>query len=232
MNFLVNAVKLYFNRNWTRKDLMSSAPIPQHARTSLQKVYLTLLCAMSAAACGSLLHLIGEAGGLFTVLSSEASLLWLYHTPPWRVRKRVVLLMYTAFCVGASVGPFTKYFFEIDQSAVVRFLQGAAIVFGSFLLAAMEERERRQIYITGLIHTCSLMHLSFGISQWTLKAYVLLAFFMGYLVLYSQEILYDARFGEIDFVNGTYAIFLHLPAIVVHAVRLCLGANIEQYRQN
>ncbi|TMW83906.1 hypothetical protein EJD97_000489 [Solanum chilense] len=230
MNFLVNAVKLYFNRNWTRKDMMSSAPITQHAHTNLQKVYLALLCAMSAAACGSYLHFIGEVGGLFTVLSSEASLLWLYHTPPWRLRKRVVLLMYTAFCFGASVGPFTKYFFKIDQSAVVRFLQGAASVFGCFWVAAKEEWERSQIYTSGLFY--SLMYLLFGISQWTLKACVLLPLFMVYLVVYSQEILYDARFGGIDFVNCTFTIFLHLPAIVVHAIRICLVVNIEQRRQN
>ncbi|XP_055817586.1 bax inhibitor 1-like [Solanum dulcamara] len=228
MAFLVNAVKLYFNRNWRRQDMMSSAPIPEHARTRLNRVYLTLFCATSAAAYGS--HL--EAGGLFTVLCSEASLLWLYFTPPWRVWKRVLLLIVAAFCFGASVGTSTKCFFEIDQLVVVRFLQGAAIVFGCFWFAARTCRERSQIYTTVLIETCTLMLMLFDITQWMLKVYVLLALFMGYLVLYSQEILYDAHFGEIDFVNCAFTVFFCLPAIMVHAVRLCLDANIEQHGQN
>uniref|UniRef100_M1AVG0 Bax inhibitor-1 n=2 Tax=Solanum tuberosum TaxID=4113 RepID=M1AVG0_SOLTU len=140
--------------------------------------------------------------------------------------------MDVAICFGASVGLFTKYFFEIDQSTVIRFLLGAAIVFGCFSIAAKVHRERSHIYITSLINTGILILLWFDVSQWTLKAYVLLALFMGYLVLYSQEILYDACFGEINFANCAFTIFFCLPAIVVHAVRLCLGANIEQHRQN
>ncbi|KAL3348746.1 hypothetical protein AABB24_022089 [Solanum stoloniferum] len=156
----------------------------------------------------------------------------LHYTTQWRVWKRVIHLMIAAISFSSCVGPFTNYFFEIDQSAVVRFSQSASMVFGCFLLAVRVHRERRQMYIIGLIHSCTLILLRFDISQWTLKAYVLLALSMGYLVQYSQEILYDARFGEIDFVNCTFTLFFCLPAIVVHAVRLCLGANIEQRRQN
>ncbi|KAL3348747.1 hypothetical protein AABB24_022090 [Solanum stoloniferum] len=232
MNFIVNAVKLYFNRNWTRQDMMSSAPITQHAYTSLKTVYYTLFLAILATAFGSYLHLIWETGGVLSIMKCGTSLLWLYRTPQQRVLERLLYLMDVAICFGASVGLFTKYFFEIDQSAVIRFLQGAAIVFGCFLFAAKVHRERSAIYITSLINTCILILLWFDVSQWTLKAYVLLAFFMGYLVLYSQEILYDARFGEINFANCAFTVFFCLPAIVVHAVRLCLGANIELHRQN
>ncbi|KAH0763460.1 hypothetical protein KY290_019533 [Solanum tuberosum] len=113
MNFLVNAVKLYFNRNWTRQDMMSSAPIPQHARTSFQKVFLTLLCATLAAALGS--HLFREEEGQFTVIYSLASFLWLHFTSPWGVWRRLLFLIVGAFCIGASAGHITEYFFEINQ---------------------------------------------------------------------------------------------------------------------
>ncbi|KAJ8565554.1 hypothetical protein K7X08_008130 [Anisodus acutangulus] len=111
----VNAVKSYFKRNWKKEDMMNSGEIPLHAHKSLKKVYLTLFCAMLSSTFGSYLHLIWEAGGLFTVLLSVACLLWLYFTSPWRVKKRVLLLMIAAFTVGASVGIFTKYLFQIDQ---------------------------------------------------------------------------------------------------------------------
>ncbi|WMV38806.1 hypothetical protein MTR67_032191 [Solanum verrucosum] len=53
------------------------------------------------------------------------------------------------------------------------------------------------------------------------------------LMIYSQEILYDADFGDINLVNCTLAVFFHLPGIVIHAARLYLqGAGIEQHEHN
>uniref|UniRef100_M1DXM4 Uncharacterized protein n=1 Tax=Solanum tuberosum TaxID=4113 RepID=M1DXM4_SOLTU len=52
--------------------------------------------------------------------------------------------------------------------------------------------------------------------------------FIGYFVLYSQEILYDARFGNINAVNRTLTIFFHLPAVVIHATRLCLRVKTQR----
>ncbi|KAH0765292.1 hypothetical protein KY285_001163 [Solanum tuberosum] len=63
----------------------------------------------------SYLNLFWEVGGLFTVLCSVASLLWLYLTPPWRGNQRLLLLMIYAFSFGASVGLLTKYLFEMQQ---------------------------------------------------------------------------------------------------------------------
>uniref|UniRef100_A0A494G9R6 Uncharacterized protein n=1 Tax=Solanum lycopersicum TaxID=4081 RepID=A0A494G9R6_SOLLC len=110
----MNAVKAYFNRNWTREDLVNTGEVSEYAYTSLTTVYLNLFCAMLNFTFGSFLHLIiWEVGGLFTVLSSVASLLWLYFASPLRVRLRLSLLMYAACTLGASFGLFTKYLFEI-----------------------------------------------------------------------------------------------------------------------
>lgn len=59
------------------------------------------------------------------------------------------------------------------------------------------------------------------------QVYIANALFMGYLVVYSQEILYNARFGDIDVVNCTLTVFFHLPAIVVHAARLYLAKKLS-----
>ncbi|XP_015164459.1 bax inhibitor 1-like [Solanum tuberosum] len=111
----MNAVRAYFVRNWTIEDLMNNGEIPQHAYTSLKRVYLTLFFAMWSFTFGSFLHWTRGAGGLFTVLSSVASLLCLYFISPLRVRTRVLLLMIAAFSIGASIGIFIKYFFDIDH---------------------------------------------------------------------------------------------------------------------
>ncbi|MCD7446084.1 Bax inhibitor 1 [Datura stramonium] len=236
----MNAVKAYFNRNWKRTDMMNSGGFPQHAHTSLKRVYLTLFCAMLNATFGSYLHLIYEVGGLFTVLLSVASLLWLYFTSPWRERKRVSILMVAAFFIGASVGLFTKYLFEINQGFVVTLLAGTTIIFGSFWLGAKTNSERRDIYISAVFESWILVYMWFDgycdiIESHTahsmLKVYAVLVLFTGYLVLYSQEILYDARYGDVNFVNCTFTVFFCLPAIVIHAARLYLGATIQQHRQ-
>ncbi|XP_047250296.1 uncharacterized protein LOC107857200 isoform X2 [Capsicum annuum] len=60
------AAKAYFNRNWNREDMLNPNEIPGHAHKTLKKW-------------------IWEAGGLYTVLSTVASLLWLYLTLPWSV---------------------------------------------------------------------------------------------------------------------------------------------------
>ncbi|XP_055817584.1 bax inhibitor 1-like [Solanum dulcamara] len=237
-----NAVKAYFERNWNREDMVNPDEIPMHAHESLKKVYLTLFCAMLTATFGSFLHLIWEAGGLFTVLSSVASLLCLYLTSPWSVKTRVLMLMISTFSFGASVGIFTKYFFEIDQDFVVSLLAGAAIGFGTFWFGALLSRIRIILYIGCLLHSYVFMFSWFVIAsdmifighaaQWTLKVFAVLSLFMGYFVIYSQEILFNALSEDVNFVNCTFTVFFNLPAIVVHVARLELIEVTEHYRQS
>ncbi|XP_019068801.2 bax inhibitor 1-like [Solanum lycopersicum] len=237
-----NAVKAYFKRDWTRQDLMDFGRISMHAYRSLNRVYLTFFCTMLSFTFGSFLHWIWEAGGPVTVISSVSSLLWLYITPPWRVRMRVLLLLHAVFNLGASSCLIIQHLTEMEQALALGLLVGSTIGIGTFWLVALITMERTEIYLGTLLYSNAVIIygvclyaldiLDSHIAHWILVVYTLHAFFMGYLVVYSQEILYNARFGDIDFVNCTFTVFLHLPAIVVHAVRLCLGAKIQQHRRN
>ncbi|XP_055817579.1 bax inhibitor 1-like [Solanum dulcamara] len=236
----MNAVKSYFNRNWRREDLMNSGRVNRHAHRRLKGVYLTFFNVMLSSTVGSYLHLFWEVGGLFTVLCSVASSLWLYFTPSWRVNQRVSLLMIAAFCFGASVGLLTKYLFEMHQNFVASFYAGSTIGIGIFSFGALITRERSDIYLGCLLYCCLLMfsnlfmNVFFILDSYTvqamLKVTAVLILFMGYFVVYSQEILYDARCGYIDFVNRALTVFFNLPGIVLHAARLYLtfGAKIEK----
>ncbi|XP_049364494.1 bax inhibitor 1-like [Solanum verrucosum] len=198
------------------------------------KVYLTLFFAMLSFTSGSFSHWIWEAGGRFTILSSVASLLCLYFISPLGVRTRVLLLMIAAFSIGASVGIFTKYFFEIDQELVCRLLAPPTLGIGIIWFGSTFTRERSAIYMGSLFYSSLLFFSTFNASNSEyidshtahrmLKVCIVFALFMGYLVVYSQEILYDAHFGEINFVNRTLSIFFRLPGILFHAARLCLVA--------
>ncbi|KAL3348748.1 hypothetical protein AABB24_022091 [Solanum stoloniferum] len=237
-----NAAKAYFERKWNREDMKNPDEIPLRAHESLKRVYLTLFCAMLTATFGSILHLIWEAGGLFTVLSSVASLLCLYLTSPWSVKKRVLLLMIAAFSFGASIGIFTNYLFEIDQDIVVSILSAAAIGFGTFWFGALLSRLRAILYTGCLLHSHAFMLSWLVITsdmifvgdtvQWTLKVFAVLAMFMGYFVIYSQEIVYNSLSEDVNFVNCTFTVFFNLPAIVVHVAQLELIEVTKHFRQS
>ncbi|CAN4125965.1 unnamed protein product [Withania somnifera] len=193
---------------------------------------------MMCSTVGSYLHLFFEAGGLFTVFISVASLLWLCFTSPQSVRKRVSLLMIAAFTFGASIGIFTKYLFNIDQVLVSSFLAGSTIGIGTFWFGARKTRQRSLIYLGCLLYSCGLIFCSFVVNVFHIldsrtahsmfKVTAMLTLFMGYFVVYSQEILYDAGFGNINFVNCTLTVLFRLPAIVVHAARLYRGAKFQR----
>ncbi|KAG5627066.1 hypothetical protein H5410_012284 [Solanum commersonii] len=223
----LNAVRAYFVRNWTIEDLMNNGEIPQHAYTSLKRVYLTLFFAMWSFTFGSFLHWTRGAGGLFTVLSSVASLLCLYFISPLRVRTRVLLLMIAAFSIGASIGIFIKYFFDIDHDLVYILLAPPTFSIGFMWFGSMFTRERSDIYLGCLYYSWALCFSTFvasnadyidsQTSHFLLKVCIVLALFLGYVVVYSQEILYDAHYGEINFVNRTLTIFFRLPDMKLQA---------------
>ncbi|XP_055824098.1 bax inhibitor 1-like [Solanum dulcamara] len=236
----INAVKWYFNRNWNIEDMMNSDEIPDEVLRTLKKVYLTLLCAMLCSTFGSFMHLISVAGGKFTVLSYVASLIWIYFTPPGRLNVRFLLLMLVAYSFGASVSAFTNYIFKVEQCYVLGLLAGITIGIGNFLLRAFLSSERSYIYIGTLRH-CDVLIISaiaFTLldvhsALYMITIHIVQILFLGYLVIYSQEILYNANIGHINLVNCTFTVFFHLPGIVIHAARLYLqGAEIEQHEHN
>nr|XP_019071280.2 bax inhibitor 1-like [Solanum lycopersicum] len=157
----MNAVRAYFVRSWTVEDLMNNGEMTQHAYASLKTVYLTLSFAMWSFTSGSFSHWIWEAGGRFTVLCSVASLLCLYLISPLRVRTRVLLLMIAAFSIGASIGIFTKYFFEIDQVLVVCLLAPPILGIGFIWSESLLARDRSEIYLACMFYSWAVMFSTF-----------------------------------------------------------------------
>ncbi|WMV38812.1 hypothetical protein MTR67_032197 [Solanum verrucosum] len=116
---------------------------------------------------------------------------------------RFLLSMLAAYSFGASVCTFTNYLFEIKQR----------------LLFPVP-------YFDNLDIPCLFSSIVLRLLTDTHCADIV-------LMIYSQEILYDADFGDINLVNCTLAVFFHLPGIVIHAARLYLqGAGIEQHEHN
>ncbi|KAM3323101.1 hypothetical protein P3S67_004252 [Capsicum chacoense] len=68
-------------------------------------------------------------------------------------------------------------------------------------------------------------------ARWILLVYFVLVCYMGYFVVYSKEVMYDARFGDVDFVDRAFTHLFHLPAILGHYIPLRLAAVTENYKQ-
>ncbi|KAM3221693.1 bax inhibitor 1-like [Capsicum annuum] len=224
----MNALNSYFKRNWNKDDIMNLDEIDLDIHRTLKNVYLTLFGAMLSCTFG----FISVAGGNFTVLSYVASLILLYFTPPGRIIRiiRILFSMLAAYSFGAFEGVFTNYLFKIEQSYALRFFGGITMGIGNFLYEAKTSTERINIYI-GFLKYCFVLMItgvSFTLLDINTALWMIIALFMGYLVLFSQEILYDANVGDINFVNCTLTVFFNLPAIVIHAARLHLqGAENE-----
>ncbi|CAN4084513.1 unnamed protein product [Withania somnifera] len=236
----MNGLNSYFKRNWNRDDMMNLDEIPLEVHATLKKVYLMLFCVMLSATFGCFLNWFSLAGGRFTVLSFIASFICLYFTLPGRVKTVILLWMLVSFSFGASVGHFASDLFRIKQIYVLKLLAGSTMGIGNFLYRAILSRERIVIYLGCLEYCYLLMLITFGFllfdthkAFWVITTQIIHTLFMGYIVLYSQELLYDANFGDINFVNCTFTVFFNLPAIVIHAARVYLqGAEFEEHEQN
>ncbi|KAH0750487.1 hypothetical protein KY290_029719 [Solanum tuberosum] len=194
-----NAVRAYFNRNWTREDLMNFGEIPEIAYRGLKR--------------------FAEVIGVSYSLMCHAELYF------W------ILL---AFVLGRGRAVHSPFFCSKFTRALLYITNGnesgSIMGIGILWFGSLLSRERREIYMACLVYSYALMYSSFIVNaldvldshtaHWVLEVTTVQALFLGYLVVYSQEMLYDAGFGEINYVDRTLTVFFHLPAIVVHAARL------------
>ncbi|KAK4714002.1 hypothetical protein R3W88_019909 [Solanum pinnatisectum] len=208
----INGVKWYFNRNWNRDDVMNMDEISNELHSTLEMVYLSLFCAMLSITCGSTLQWISITAGKYSVLYFAAKLILLYLTPP-----EIIISMLAEYSFGSTVG--------------------ITIGIGNLWHQPIKTKDRREIYtrclkycIVIVVSMIAFFLLETDTTLRMIAIHSVLILLMGYLVLYSQEILYDANFGDINFVNCTFTVFFHFPGIMIHATGLYLQG--EQQEQN
>ncbi|KAH0655992.1 hypothetical protein KY285_030874 [Solanum tuberosum] len=102
---------------------------------------------------------------------------------------------------------------------VLRLLSGATIGSGNFLYRTTTTRERIKQYCFVLMIS-AIASILLDSNNTDLWIHTQQTFFMEFLVIYSKDILYDANFGDINFVNCMFTTFYHLPGIVIHAATL------------
>ncbi|CAH2046100.1 unnamed protein product [Thlaspi arvense] len=153
-------------RSWSYDSLKNFRQISPAVQNHLKRVYLTLCCALVAAAFGAYLHVLWNIGGILTTIGSIGSMIWLLSCPPYEQQKRLSLLFLSAVLQGASVGPLVKVAVDVDPSILITAFVGTAIAFVCFSAAAMLARRREYLYLGGLLSSglSMLMWLQFASS--------------------------------------------------------------------
>uniref|UniRef100_M1DQC5 Uncharacterized protein n=1 Tax=Solanum tuberosum TaxID=4113 RepID=M1DQC5_SOLTU len=153
---------------------------------------------------------------------------------------RFLLTMLVAYSFGASISASTIYLFKIKQDYVLRLWAAITVSTGNFLYRAIKAAERSEInfgflkycYIV-MISGTVLIHLDIDTTFWFKTIIAVQIVFMAYLMIYSQEILYDTNLGNLNFLNCAFTVLFHLPGIVIHAAILYLqGTEIELHEHN
>ncbi|OWM88333.1 bax inhibitor 1 [Punica granatum] len=223
--------------SWSYDSLKNFRQISPVVQTHLKQVYLSLCCALAAAATGAYLHILWNIGGLLTTLACLGCMIWLLSTPPYEEQKRVGLLMASSLFQGASIGPLIDLAIEIDPSILVSAFVGTALAFACFSAAALLAKRREYLYLGGLLSSglSMLMWLHFASSIFggsaaifKFELYFGLLVFVGYMVVDTQDIIEKAHRGDLDYVKHAMTLFTDFVAVFVRILIIMMKNSAEK----
>lgn len=236
-SYYYGAQQGFGNSNWNynaMKNLKKISPIVQN---HLKRVYLSLACAVAAAAVGVYLHLLWNVGGILTALGTIGAIVWLLSVPPspYNEGKRVKLLMAAAALKGATLGPIIDAVIQIDPSILVSAFVGTALAFACFSASAILARRREFLFLGGILGSSVSILLwlqlasgLFGGSMavYTFEIYFGLLVFLGYIIFDTQMIIERADLGDHDYVKHSLDLFTDFVAVFVRLL-IILTKNAE-----
>lgn len=200
--------------------------IEERVQTHLKSVYSCLFLAVLSASAGayanSFLGLMQEAG-FITALVTIGLIFWLKSVPhePKNVAKRVGILCGIGALTGISLGPLLRYAAFLDPSIITTAFMGACVVFGSFSLAALYNRDRTYLYLGGTLLSvlswmmlASLANIFFRSALiWQAQVYVGLVIFSLFVLYDTQMIIEKRRMGDDDFIWHSVDLFFDFVQI-------------------
>ncbi|KAK4742042.1 hypothetical protein SAY87_000043 [Trapa incisa] len=223
--------------NWSYDSLKNFRQISPVVQNHLKQVYLSLCCALVAAATGAYLHLLWNIGGFLTTVACLGCTIWLLSTPPYDEQKRVGLLLASSLFQGASIGPLIDLAIEVDPSILVSAFVGTGLAFACFSAAAMLAKRREYLYLGGLLSSgfSILLWLHFASSIFggstaifKFELYFGLLVFMGYMVVDTQEIIERAHLGDLDYVKHAITLFTDFVNVFVRILIIMMKNSAEK----
>lgn len=216
----------FSHSSWDYNALKNLRKISPAVQNHLKRVYLSLSCALVAAAIGVYLHLLWNIGGFLTGLACIGSVIGLLSVPTYSNNegKRATLLLAAAAFKGATLGPLIDAVIDIDSSILVSALVGTSIAFACFSAAAITARRREFIFLGGVLGSgvSILMWLQlaaaiFGGSSaiYSFEIYFGLLVFLGYIIYDTQMIIEKADHGDYDYLKHSLDLFIDFVAVFV-----------------
>lgn len=211
----------------TLASLLRNNQIEPRVQAHLVRVYTTLLMAVACAAGGAAVDGFSGIGGMLTTLAALGVMAWLAATPatPATLKKRTRLLAAFSALQGASLGPLISLAAYVDPSLIAVAFVGAALVFGSFSLAAALTRRRSMLALGGVLSTAVTCFLwlhaaalllprsAFMLRALSLELYLGVFVFAGYVLVDTQLIIERASAGNDDHVAHALDLFVDLAAL-------------------
>ncbi|XP_057758549.1 bax inhibitor 1-like [Arachis stenosperma] len=225
------------SRRWNYDTLKNFRQISPVVQNHLKLVYITLCCAVVAAAVGAYLHVLWNIGGFLTSVGCMGAMIWLLSTPPSEEQKRVSLLLASALFQGASIGPLIDLAIEVDPSIIFTAFVATSLAFACFSGAALVARRREYLYLGGLASSglSILLWLHFAssifggsLALFKFELYFGLLVFVGYIVVDTQEIVERAHSGDLDYVKHALTLFTDLAAIFVRILIILVKNSAER----
>ncbi|GFO20834.1 Bax inhibitor-1 protein [Plakobranchus ocellatus] len=212
-----------------------------HVQTHLKNVYSCLSIGMLSAALGAYAHFYTGLGQWYflTALGSLGLIAWLATTRHSKETTSKRLGIFTAFTFlsGISLGPLLDLVIRIEPSIISTALAGTAVVFISFTLAALLNRNRTFLYMGGFLMSGLMWLTLMGFLNIFFGSRMIFDFYIyGILALFSAFVLYDTqlivekrRRGDDDFIWQSVDLFL--DAIQIFRALLIILAKKEDNKK-
>jgi len=202
------------------KRLLDFGHLEKPVQTHLKNVYSTLALSLMVAAVGAYVHLFTDLmqAGLLSVIGAIAMLLLLVSTPhqPGNEKKRLGFMAGFAFLTGIGLGPIMDMVLMIDPSIIPTAFLGTAIIFICFSLSALYNRDRKFLFLGGLLFSGLSWMLMLGLaniffrSTMIFKAELYIGFLImcGFVLYDTQLIIEKRRRGDEDFIWHSLDLFV------------------------
>lgn len=187
----------------------------------LKRVYSCLAICLLSAAAGGYVHLFTTfLQGSFVVGLLGLVLLLVLSATPYESGKdqtiRLIYLMGFAFTTGVSMGPLLAFTVRIDPTIIPTAFLGTSVVFICFSLCAMLTRERKYLYLGGMLSSGLLLMLLMSVLNiffssmliFQMNLYLGLMVMCGFILYDTQVIIEKRRRGDEDYIWHCVDLFI------------------------
>ncbi|KAL0489202.1 hypothetical protein AKO1_013729 [Acrasis kona] len=227
-----NNPNLYSHTEVNFEKLFNFSGIDADVQAHLQRVYLTLACAIAFCGVGSYFYLLTHFPPLicfFVALGLAVYIMLSAHktqTPQLKAL-RFAAMMGCAAMQGTMIGALVEEVLNIDPNLLLYGIAITFAIFASFTGAAMLAKRRSYLYLGSVLFSglnilfitvivnVFFFHTAIGDVIWL---YGGLAVFCGFIVYDTQLIVEKAHAGNRDSTLHAYELFVDFIAILVRVL--------------